>query len=278
MCGIGRTSLLDVQNTSTLPRPLKATCLMLSPRYMLSPSVYGCELPEGIVLLDVRKDRYIGLSDPRIRHLSQLVANWPANSLGHASCDTDGRAKTAANPIELISLCEELTACGILRRCTRGAEPTASNRTPYLEPAKDFVPDYYGSLPGIGAADLRKFLVSYVTAYVVLRVLSLDFALRYLTRRTSRLRPAPDTTDNLRVIHLVRVFRRIQPYFYSAKDRCLFNGLTLSLFLASHRILPRFVLGVRMDPFAAHCWVQFNDVVFDSTPEDVACFAPILAI
>jgi hypothetical protein len=35
---------------------------------------------------------------------------------------------------------------------------------------------------------------------------------------------------------------------------------------------------VQTKPFAAHCWVQQGDVVFNDTPEHVRRYTPILAV
>jgi hypothetical protein len=36
------------------------------------------------------------------------------------------------------------------------------------------------------------------------------------------------------------------------------------------------VIGVKLNPFAAHCWLQVGDVVLNDLPERVAAFTPIL--
>lgn len=61
-------------------------------------------------------------------------------------------------------------------------------------------------------------------------------------------------------------------------DHCLSHSL------AFHRACRRlgleavFVIGVRLDPFSAHCWVQCEDLVLNDSVERVQHFTPILAI
>lgn len=38
------------------------------------------------------------------------------------------------------------------------------------------------------------------------------------------------------------------------------------------------VFGVKLDPFAAHCWVERGDVLLNDRPERVERFAPIRTI
>lgn len=244
---------------------------------MLHPSVYGCQLPEGVVLLDVRNDKYLALSDPLLRKLSRVVQDWPDCAPRDCSGALTELAEPHVSDADLIVLCEQLTAHGIL--CRTGNQLRGPARQPVdLPHPTTFVPDYSGPTPNVGPLDIWRFVVSCLTTYIRLHAFSLRSALERVKRMTARLERAHTHTDLARVVRLVRMFRRMQPYLYSTKDRCLFNGLTLAQYLALYRIRARLIIGVRMDPFSAHCWVQFDDTVFDSTPEEVACFSPLLVI
>jgi hypothetical protein len=54
--------------------------------------------------------------------------------------------------------------------------------------------------------------------------------------------------------------------------------LALLEFLARYEVLPRWVFGVRARPFVAHCWVQYEDIVFNDTVEHVASYTPIMVV
>lgn len=246
-------------------------------QYALGPSVYACQLPEGIVLLDVRKDRYIALSDPILRELSHVVQDWPSCASSDATEAPGEREKPPASYADLMGRCEELIGHGILCRTDKSWQ-TPARQAPELPRATSFIPDYAGPTPDVALLDVWRFVASCLTTYILLHVFSLRLALDRVKRRTSRLDRKPTSTDPAHVVRLVRIFRRMQPYLYSTKDRCLFNGLTLAQYLTSYRIRAKLVIGVRMDPFSAHCWVQFEDIVFDSTPEEVVCFSPLLVV
>lgn len=64
----------------------------------------------------------------------------------------------------------------------------------------------------------------------------------------------------------------------SPAKRCLPRSMALAscLVRAGHGV--NLVIGVRLRPFAAHCWVQQGSTVLNDTPEDVAMFTPILVI
>ena len=87
-----------------------------------------------------------------------------------------------------------------------------------------------------------------------------------------------EVVDLQRTIELVSVFRRLRPYAFEAKDRCLFHALALQRFLFRYGSYPTWVVGVSARPWAAHSWVQVEECVLDSSPEDVCAFTPVLAV
>lgn len=62
------------------------------------------------------------------------------------------------------------------------------------------------------------------------------------------------------------------------KPSCLLDSLALCQWLARRSAFARLVIGVKLDPFAAHCWVQLESVVLNDAPDRVARYVPILAI
>ena len=60
--------------------------------------------------------------------------------------------------------------------------------------------------------------------------------------------------------------------------KCLHDSLALLEFLARHGIFPDWVFGVRARPFVAHCWVQYEDMVFNDTVEHVTGYIPIMVV
>lgn len=68
--------------------------------------------------------------------------------------------------------------------------------------------------------------------------------------------------------------RRLVPL----RGNCLSDSLALMRWLAGHGEGATLVFGVKLDPFAAHCWVQSGDVLLNDHPERVERFARIRAI
>jgi hypothetical protein len=76
---------------------------------------------------------------------------------------------------------------------------------------------------------------------------------------------------------LVAVFRKLRRLF-PANYLCLYDSLVLVEFLARYDIFPAWVFGVRLEPWAAHCWVQQGTVVFNEGIEEADDYVPIMVI
>jgi hypothetical protein len=62
------------------------------------------------------------------------------------------------------------------------------------------------------------------------------------------------------------------------RGNCLSDSLALMRWLAGHGEGATLVFGVKLDPFAAHCWVQSGDVLLNDHPDRVERFARIRTI
>lgn len=76
---------------------------------------------------------------------------------------------------------------------------------------------------------------------------------------------------NIRAFQHARLLR-------TAADRCLPRSIALTLCLARHDCRANVVLGVKLAPFAAHCWVQVGNQVLNDEVEEVLRYTPILVL
>lgn len=72
-------------------------------------------------------------------------------------------------------------------------------------------------------------------------------------------------------------FERHRAWF-PLTPRCLPDGLALHAVLCRCGIAARLIIGVRDQPFAAHCWVAVGDAVLNDPLEAVAELTPIFAL
>ncbi|WP_454883423.1 lasso peptide biosynthesis B2 protein [Sphingomonas oryzagri] len=59
---------------------------------------------------------------------------------------------------------------------------------------------------------------------------------------------------------------------------CLRDSIALHRFLSARGLATRLVIGVRLDPFAAHCWLQNADMIVNDICDNVAGYKPILVL
>lgn len=77
--------------------------------------------------------------------------------------------------------------------------------------------------------------------------------------------------------HVERAFEQAR-LLRSAADRCLPRSIALALCLAARQRRVHVVLGVKLAPFAAHCWVQDGGAVLNDSLEEVQRYSPILIV
>jgi hypothetical protein len=112
----------------------------------------------------------------------------------------------------------------------------------------------------------------------MLKLWTLERIVRFLERR----RPSGVTRPNAaepELQQLVFTFRKLRPWLYTARDGCLFDSLAMVDFLYRRSISAVWVIGVRTaNPFAAHSWVQYGDLVLNDDLVKVEEFTPILYV
>jgi hypothetical protein len=232
--------------------------------YHLPHHVYACRTSEGVIFLHAKRDRYFGLGGPNIDSLIHCIRNWPDT--------THSRRSKPLNPpsADLQRLVSILMQRGLLspgnslqrRRNDPGLPPltmdpihlsTESVRTPRLW-------------------DCLNFVLACLKARRTLRRSPLQSIAARLTTARSNNPPS----DVRAALQLTQMFRRLRSLFLSEKNRCLFNALSLIYFLQHYGHFPYLVIGVKTAPFAAHSWVQQDQIILDGDPASVSHFVPIL--
>lgn len=92
-------------------------------------------------------------------------------------------------------------------------------------------------------------------------------------RGPSRRQTSPDQTYD----SLVAAFNALEPVFGKAEN-CLPRSIAFHALALAGGHAPSLVIGVKRDPFAAHCWVQDGTRVLNDSAEHVRIFTPILVI
>jgi hypothetical protein len=232
--------------------------------YFILDHVHVCTTPDAAVILDLRADQYYGLDRQQSRILSKLVHGWPELE----SIDNQN------DPVNR-ELIEQLVEKKILTKETSLGKAVKPVR---IRIAAERIHEWDSSdFPSLTVRHVRQMVLSCATAYTLFRFRSLAEIVER-TQERKRINLNKFSRGILEVRELVRVYRALRPFFYSVRDKCLFDSIVLVEFLAAYEIYPTWVIGVTPMPFAAHSWVQIDNYVLNGPPEFVSSFVPILAI
>lgn len=84
-------------------------------------------------------------------------------------------------------------------------------------------------------------------------------------------------TDTARAAHLAQRFavaRKVVPI----PRNCLLDSIALLRWLGRDNVAATLVFGAKLDPFAAHCWVQAGDLLLTDRLEEIERFTPVRSI
>jgi hypothetical protein len=214
--------------------------------FTLAPHVHACTIGPHVIFLDLRANRYFGLS-------------------GDQSSST-----TVSLDDEQL---HELVQRGALVPAVGGGRDT---RRQIERPTTAAIEGYSRTHVTLTAADLALVGLASASAAFQLKFLSLE----RIVRRMDRLVEA--STNEKLDLELartqIRKFVTLRPFFFRANNACLLNSLAMHEFLAWRGMRTHFVFGVCADPFKAHCWLQRDHIVINDVPEFVNDYTPILVL
>ncbi|MFJ2995504.1 lasso peptide biosynthesis B2 protein [Pandoraea sp. NPDC087047] len=234
-------------------------------QYRLAHHVFSCVRDRQVVLLDLKQNRYFLLDATKVGAFTHLIHGWPADWTSPDSPEI-GRLS------HLIStLLQRGMLTTVLREGWDAVQPVQ-----LASPAIGLIDEQENLRPRIRASDLFAFLVAAGYAKFALHFLPFE---RIISRvRLRRMASAsdgnPPSVERLR--ELVEIFLLLRIFLFSSRNACLFNSLTLLEFLARYRVLPDWVFGVQVTPFAAHCWLQWENLILNDSLETVCGYTPIM--
>ncbi len=231
--------------------------------------VFCCIEGRHAVLLDLKRDKYLCVPRARLDACGHRLSGW-------ATPHEDGPATSPASDNEADVTLRAMLQQGVLT--TRVTERNPAVPTSHPLPTTSLAPVAgHASRGGYTLSQFCNFAIAATLASASLRWRRLENVVDIVARRRARRSGAQDigNLDSLR--ELVRVFDALRPIF-PRPYLCLYDSLALLAFLASYDRFPRWVFGVRMDPFNAHCWVQAGEVVLNETVDEVRSYTPIMVV
>lgn len=215
--------------------------------YRLADHIHFCRSNGQVTFLDLKADRYFALPQETDLAFQKLADGVP---LG----DTETFALTP------------LTSAGIL-------EPIVSETPLRLPPAispaeRTIIPAGFTS----GKISISA-LASQIETATRLRLNTLSQTIARLQARKQRAESRRVESVAKRATKFLSIRQII-----STQDHCLNWSVALIDYLAKAGHYPILVIGVRRKPFAAHAWVQTDDLLLNDMPDRVARYSPILAV
>jgi hypothetical protein len=237
-------------------------------RYALADHVFVCVNGEHLVLLDLKEDRYWALEASKTSGLGALVGGWPVKPID-TTADAESPTPETADAIEV------LRGRGLLA----DSVPPGKDATPVAatSPARELAAEGDAAAGG-GAGSWVGFFAASATAKIALRTWPFERVIGRVKRRKTLVGPKAGQLDVERARKLVEAFTRYRVFLFSSKNECLYDSLALLEYLARYGIYADWVFGVQTRPFAAHCWVQHGDIVFNDTVEHVSGYTPIMVV
>jgi hypothetical protein len=232
----------------------------MSHALLLPAHVYACVANRHLVFLDLRQDKYLCLDQASSEVVGAMLRY-------EVACGASN-GERAVPPAEILS---SLLARNLVTQDTMLGRPGAPASVP--EASETFA----GSIPAtLGARHIAGFASASISAGASLRWQPIERIVERVRRAKPTGRP-PATARPEEVAEVVASFGALRPY-YPRPYLCLFDSLALLNYAARFGLFPTWVFAVRMDPFAAHCWVQDGSRVLNDTVEHVREYTPIMSV
>ncbi len=212
---------------------------------MLAPHIHAATFGDRVVLLDVEADRY------------RLIS-------GDA-------ARVVVAELERHQISDTIMTAALFKAGIFVAEPTGPAHARRPMPAipagrlPDRVPSKRAILPTLRALLSARFRLR-------------RWGLARTLAQASARAPATRSVDvDIAAITVAAVFARARVLIPLSRA-CLPDSLALFELLKRAGSRATLVIGVRLDPFLAHCWVQTDQFILNDDPDSVLAYTPILAL
>jgi len=232
----------------------------------LSRHVHICRLGARFIVLNVARDEYLSVEGAAAECLSDWLPACPDVA---ARPNTPGESQHEAGISGLV-------AQGVLTRSIGDAREVPV--TLYGPSTADRALD--SNHPGtlrLQTDHVLVFLWSLISTASTLQFGSLQAALNSLAVRKLHTKNEPECGIE-RAADLIAIFRRLRSVTFAGHRRCLLHAMTLMKFLSHYGIQATFVMGVKVEPWAAHSWVELGCYTLDGTPEQARFYHRILVI
>jgi hypothetical protein len=76
---------------------------------------------------------------------------------------------------------------------------------------------------------------------------------------------------------VVLLYNKLRPLF-PRNYLCLFDSISLLKFLSLYDYHPDIIFAVKLDPWNAHCWLQYGTVTLNESLAEACTYLPIMSV
>lgn len=200
--------------------------------------------------MDLRRNKYFALKPDAEQSFRRLVA---------------GTVVEPSDRLQLSSLVESgvLTTADSIARPIQSPAPVTSECS--------LIEEHFRAR----AIDLSHALFRIMHGVLELRLRPLSVVMARLRSRKYAIKGCEH--DVAMAVRLAAAFAR-SGLIVAPLDQCLPRSIAVAHALLDRRISPLLVIGVRLRPFGAHCWVQVGAKIVNEAVDNVRNFTPILVV
>lgn len=226
----------------------------------LSEAVQAVKVDGSYVLMDIREDRYL--------FLTTIQSEWMDDILGHTGDLKDLAPRTRLFADRLYE--QNLWAGERLRLQVASDRSTLAATDSWVGIDREIASDA-GALPALRMAR--------AVAHCWWLERSRDFSgvVSEVSRWKCRGRRKATTSEGAVKAELA-AFNALTPFFFTSHKACRFRSLVLMKFLTEAGVAPEWVFAVRLAPFAAHCWVEWQGHVLNENLGTTQDFSEIMRV
>ncbi|MEH6487984.1 lasso peptide biosynthesis B2 protein [Hyphomonas oceanitis] len=227
--------------------------------YWLNPNVHFCECDDALIFLDVTRDMYFRFTGAQ-RDWFEMIC---------ASSDPGDLPEPAAR------FADRLTRRHVITRSKTAGKPLLATA---FAPPRACLSQRVDPAPHSRALETALGLsVAALSSWIMERSRNFEG----VVNGVAHWKQQAGTGQCASVEHVMEQatgFHALTPYFFSTRNACRFRSIVLMKYLTRLGIVPDWVFGVRLCPFGAHCWVEYNGVILNENSDTVAEFRPIMSV
>lgn len=230
----------------------------------LSRFVYAAEVSGHLIFLNSKNNTYECLLPEDAGPVLQILK---ANSAFSSEL-----AENSSDDNKNVSIIQEMKASGLLTERMSGRQFIQQTHLSVLQE----LPRLIGrDRPDLRSRHIIQFTRALIAAKLMLSLLPLNKCIDLIRERKVREAANRDRND---VEKITDLFLRARPIFFSKKDNCLLNSLSLVNFLSYYGVGSTLFFGVKLEPFQAHAWVEHDGILLADMPANVHRYAVILEV